>query len=248
MPSAALFFSDKHYVRTVAAEKTKAASAAEAAGAARLAGCVPGSAVLDAGCGTGRHSWPLASAGCRVVGLDSSPVVLTAARRPTRGGGSPRFVKGTYSALPFEPGSFEAVLCLGTAIGYLGDAADRAALTEFRRVLIRGGRLVVETMHRGELGVRLREYEERPLPCGGVLRFARRYDRTRGVMRETQLLDDGRCDGLPRAYELRVYGEHELRRMLEDAGFRVIARHASLAGDGDEPSPLTPLVFVAEAA
>jgi hypothetical protein len=33
--------------------------------------------------------------------------------------------------------------------------------------------------------------------------------------------------------------------MLEDAGFAVIGRHASLAGDS-EPSPATPLVLVAE--
>ena len=248
MASAALFFSDKQYVRTVAAEKTDEGSAAEARGAARLAGCVPGSAVLDAGCGTGRHSWPLAGAGHEVVGLDSSPVVLAAARRRAHPISWPRFVRGTYSALPFAPGSFDAVLCLGTALGYLGDAADRAALREFRRVLAPGGRLVVETLHRAELGVRLSAYEERPLPSGGVLRFARRFDRERAVMRETQRLEDGAGDGSPHAYELRVYGEQELRRMLEDAGFRVTGRHASLAGGGDEPTPVTPLVLVAEAS
>ena len=65
-------------------------------------------------------------------------------------------------------------------------------------------------------------------------------------MRETQRLGDGTGDGSPRTYELRVYGERELRRMLEDAGFALIGRHASLAGQG-EPSPATPLVLVGEA-
>jgi hypothetical protein len=37
----------------------------------------------------------------------------------------------------------------------------------------------------------------------------------------------------------------ELCRMLEEAGFVVIGRHASLDGTG-EPSPSTPLVLVAE--
>jgi hypothetical protein len=73
----------------------------------------------------------------------------------------------------------------------------------------------------------------------------RRFDRARGVMHEAQRLEDGAADGSPREYELRVYGEQELRRMLEDAGFAVIGRHASLAGEG-EPSPATPLVLVAE--
>jgi len=35
--------------------------------------------------------------------------------------------------------------------------------------------------------------------------------------------------------------------MLEDAGFVITARRGSLVGDADEPSPITPLVLVAEA-
>jgi SAM-dependent methyltransferase len=245
MQPATLFFDDEHYLRTVVAEKPPAASAAEAHGAARLAGCRPGSLVLDAGCGNGRHALPLAGAGYKVVGLDRSLMLLAAAQRATRGARRPHLVRGSYTTLPFAPRSIDVVLCLGTALGYLGDEADRAALREFRRVLAPGGRLVIETLHRGEIGARLSEYEERPLASGGVLRFERRFDRARGVMRETQRLENGTADGSPRTYELRVYGEQELQRMLDDAGFALIARHASLAGQG-EPSPATPLVLVGE--
>jgi SAM-dependent methyltransferase len=245
MSRPALFFDDEQYLRTVVAEKPSAESAAQTEGAARLAGCPPGALILDAGCGNGRHAVPLASAGYRVVGLDSSGTLLAAARRAGCGPRRPRFVHGSYTRLPFAPGSFDAVMCLGTALGYLGEAADRAALREFRRVLRPGGRLLIETMHLGELGERLREHEERPLASGALLRFDRRFDRARGVMHETQRLEDRRGDGPPRSYELRVYGEHELQCMLENAGFALIGRHASLAGVG-EPSAATPLVFVAE--
>jgi ubiquinone/menaquinone biosynthesis C-methylase UbiE len=248
MAPAAPFFEDEQYLRTVVAEKAEAASAAQAHDAVRLAGCTPGGVVLDAGCGNGRHAWPLVRAGYEVVGIDSSRMLLTAARRAPPAVRRPRFMPGSYTVLPFGAGTFNAVLCLGTALGYLGEAADREALREFRRVLAPPGRLVVEILHRGEIGARLSEQEERPLASGGVLRFERRFDGTRGVMRETQRLEDGSGNGLPRAYELRVYSEHELRRMLEDAGFAVIGCHASLAGNGDEPSPVTPLVLVAEAA
>jgi SAM-dependent methyltransferase len=245
MATAAPFFDDEQYLRTVLAEKSPAESAAHARGAARLAGCRPGARIVDAGCGHGRHALPLAGAGYRVVGLDSARLLLAAARRAARGPGRPRFVHGSYTRLPFAPESFEAVLCLGTALGYLGDGADRAALREFRRVLAPGGRLVLETLHRGEIGALLGEREERPLPSGAVLRFERRFDRARGVLRETQRLEAGTAAGSPRTYELRVYDERELCRMLEDAGFAVIGRHASLAGEG-EPSPVTPLVLVGE--
>jgi SAM-dependent methyltransferase len=242
MPRAARFFDDTHYLRSVVAEKLPAESAAQAEGAARLAGCRPGALILDAGCGTGRHAVPLARAGYTVVGLDGSRTLLAAARRAAHGARQPRFVYGSYARLPFEQRCFDAVLCLGTAFGYLGEQADRAALREFRRVLAPGGRLVIETLHGGEIGIRLREREERPLASGAVLRFDRRFDRARGVMRETQRLGDGS----PSSYELRVYGEPELRRMLEQAGFAIIGRHASLTAEG-EPSPATPLVLVGSA-
>jgi SAM-dependent methyltransferase len=244
MPPAALFFDDEQYLRTVVAEKPPAESAAQAEGAARLAGCGPGALILDAACGNGRHAVPLASAGHRVVGLDSSRMLLAAARRAARGARRPSFVRGSYAKLPFEPGSFDAVLCLGTALGYLGDQGDRAVLREFRRVLAPDGRLLIETLHRDEIGARLSEREERLLPSGAVLRFERRFDRGRSVMHETQRLEESARASSARSYELRVYGERELRRMLEAAGFALIGRHASLAGEG-EPSPATPLVLVA---
>jgi ubiquinone/menaquinone biosynthesis C-methylase UbiE len=246
MATAAPFFDDERYLRTVLAEKSPAASAAEARGAARLAGCPPGALILDAGCGNGRHALPLAAAGYRVVALDRASVLLAAGRRAAGGAPWPQFVHGSYAMLPFDSGEFEAVLCLGTGLGYLGEEADRAALREFRRVLAPGRRLVLETLHRGEIGSRLSEHEERPLASGAVLRFERHFDGVRGVLRETQRLEDGRGDSSPRSYELRVYEADELRRMLERAGFTLIGRHCSLTGGG-EPSSTTPLVLVAEA-
>ena len=245
MPPAALVFDDPRYLRTVVAEKPAAHSAAQAHGAARLAGCRPGALILDAGCGNGRHAVPLARAGYRVVALDCSRLLLAAARRAARGAPWPHFVRGSYARLPFEGEAFQAVLCLGTSLGYLGDEGDRAALREFRRVLAPGGRLVIETLHREEIGARLSDHEERPLASGGTLSIERRFDHARGVLHEAQRLEDGTGDGQPWAYELRVYGENELRRMLEGAAFTVIGRHASLTGEG-EPSPVTPLVLVAQ--
>ena len=241
----AAFFDDPRYLSTVVAEKPPAKSVAEARGAARLGGCGNGAAILDAGCGNGRHSVPLAQAGFRVVGLDRSRPLLAAAKRAAGGARWPYFVRGSYATLPFESAAFDAVLWLGTALGYLGEGGDRAALRDFRRVLAPRGRLVIETLHRGALGVTLGEHEERPLAGGGTLCFDRRFDRTRGVMYEEQRLEDGVRADPPRAYELRVYGEDELRGLLEEAGFVVVGRHDSLAGEG-EPSPATPLVLVAE--
>jgi SAM-dependent methyltransferase len=226
MASAVRFFDDPRYLSTVVAEKAPAESAAEAHGAARLAGCGTGALILDAGCGNGRHSLPLARAGFRVVALDRSRALLTAGRRSAGGSKWPYFVRGSYARLPLESATFDTVLWLGTALGYVGDGGDRIALREFRRVLAPSGRLVIDTLHRDALGVRLREHEERPLAGGGTLCFDRRFDRARRVMYEEQRLEDGGRADPPRAYELRVYGEDELRRMLEEEGFVVVGRHS----------------------
>jgi len=113
-------------------------------------------------------------------------------------------------------------------------------------VLAPGGRIVIETLHAGALGESLREREERPLAGGGTLRFRRRFEDRRTVMHEEQRFDDGMPGDTPRSYDLRVYSERELRRMLERAGFAIVGSHASLEGE-DEPSAGTPLVLVAEA-
>jgi SAM-dependent methyltransferase len=232
MLPATLFFDDRQYLRTAVVEQSAGDSAARARRALLLAACPPDALVLDAGCGNGRHAVPLADAGCRVIGLDRSPVLIGAARNATRVGDRSRFVMGSYAALPFRPRTFGAVLWLGTALGYEGQAGDRAALREFRRVLGPGGRLVIETLHRDEIGVRLTQCEERELPGGEILRFDRSFDRRRSVLHETQRLDGGPA----RDYELRVYGKEELGPMVEDAGFEVVSA---------EGSPVSPLVLVA---
>jgi SAM-dependent methyltransferase len=238
------FFDHPLYLRTVRAERTDAASTKEALAAARLAGCKPGALILDAGCGNGRHALPLARVGYRVVAFDRSALLLAAGRRSAGGARWPRFVRGCYTSLPFGTGRFGAVLSLGTALGYLGAEGDQRALCEFRRVLVPGGRLVIETLHREELEARLAAYEERVLPSGATLRLHRRFDPARGILHEVQRLRDDAGWGPARAYNMRVYGVDELRSMLRRAAFGPTQWYGSLAGAG-KPTPMTPLVVVA---
>jgi SAM-dependent methyltransferase len=240
------FFDHPLYLRTVRAERTDATSTAEALAAARLVGCKPGALILDAGCGNGRHALPLARAGYRVVAFDRSALLLAAGRRSAGGARWPRFVRGCYASLPFGSRRFDAVLSLGTALGYLGDDGDQRALCEFRRVLVPGGRLVIETLHREELEARLADHEERALPGGATLRLDRSFDPARGILHEVQRLRDNAGWGPARAYDMRVYSVGELGSMLRQAGFGQKEWYGSLAG-ADKPTPKTALVVVARA-
>ncbi len=91
--------------------------------------------VLELGIGTGRIALPVASAGCRVVGIDISAEMLRAAR--TKDGGEALWLlQGNIERLPFADGVFDATL----AVHVLHLARDwRGALAEALRVLRPGG-------------------------------------------------------------------------------------------------------------
>jgi len=244
-PPSSAFCDDDGFVATLAHERPAAQSRAEALAAILLAGAQPGDAVLDAGCGVGRHALALAEVGYRVTGVDHAATLLETARAAAGQAPWPRFVQASYDALPFADGSFAAVLSLGSSLGYLGEAGDRAALREFRRVLAPDGRLVVETIHRDEVERLLPGDEERHLPGGATLRLRRRFDRGVAVLHEEQELVDG-AGRLPvRAYEMRLYRPAELARLLRDAGFASVAYHGPLLPDREPASHA--LVLVARA-
>jgi ubiquinone/menaquinone biosynthesis C-methylase UbiE len=64
--------------------------------------------VLDAACGTGRHSAHLATQGHQIIGVDRSPAMLAKVREKLPEGD---FREGDLAALPVETGAVDAVVC-----------------------------------------------------------------------------------------------------------------------------------------
>lgn len=99
--------------------------------------------VLELGVGTGRLSTPIAQHGHTVVGIDASRSMLERFRYVERS----TAVRGDMECLPFDAGRFDTVLvATNTLFNLHTEAAQATCLTECRRVLRLGGRLVVEAM------------------------------------------------------------------------------------------------------
>lgn len=104
-----------------------------------------GKRVLDFGCGSGYGSAQIAESAARVVGIDVSDDAVTyAIEHFTRDNLAFKRIDGD-APLPFADGSFDTVLSF-QVIEHVPDPARY--LTEIRRVLVPGGRLVLATPDR----------------------------------------------------------------------------------------------------
>jgi SAM-dependent methyltransferase len=108
-----------------------------------LAGDVAGRRILDAGCGSGPLFAALRDRGAIVAGFDSSAGMLEQARRRL-GDDADLRVAELGGPLPFPDAAFDDVIA-SLVLHYLEDWGP--ALSELRRVLKPGGRLIASVDH-----------------------------------------------------------------------------------------------------
>lgn len=106
-------------------------------------GVVPGSEILDAGCGTGRYALELARRGYVVRGVDLSPelidVAIRAAGDSTHG---VSFGVGDIAHLPTA--RYAAILCRGVLNDIIGDVEREAIFAAFAEALRPTGVLILD--------------------------------------------------------------------------------------------------------
>lgn len=107
--------------------------------ACELTGVGRNDRVIDVGCGPGAAARQAASRGATVTGVDPAPVMLGLARILTRRPGV-SWLEGTAEALPVRDGAATVLWSIAT-VHHWSDLD--AGLTEARRVLGPGGRLLV---------------------------------------------------------------------------------------------------------
>ncbi len=103
----------------------------------------PGMHFLDIGCGTGwavGEAAKLADGKGAFYGVDLSPKMVEKARENFRGRVEIHFLEANVEAIPLDSDFFDAVICTNSFHHY--PRPDRA-LAEMRRLLKKGGRLVI---------------------------------------------------------------------------------------------------------
>ena len=94
--------------------------------------------VLDLGCGPGGLARILAASTANVVGVDTDPAILEAARQAALAEGLSNltFDRGKLAALPYSPGHFDAVLAANLIYQF---ASPQSGVREMARVTRAGG-------------------------------------------------------------------------------------------------------------
>jgi len=108
--------------------------------------------LIDAGCGTGRHTLALAQLGYSVCGIDASAEMIGQAESFCQGASvevGPRFFASTYADMISKVGEQnDAVICLGNALAAAGTrGAVETAIGAFGQCLRPAGKLFLQILN-----------------------------------------------------------------------------------------------------
>ncbi len=171
-------------------------------------------ALLDLGCGTGRHVLHFAERGFEVTGVDLSDTMLALCRRKlAEAGHGATLVHGNLTELgELGLGVFDTAICMFSTLGMIYGAANRLAfLQQVRDHLVQGGRLALHVHNR---------WHNLWYPDGREYLWRAVRDHLRGKPEAFQKDVDG-YRGI-RGMSLYVYSVAEIRQVLEEAGFAIL--------------------------
>ena len=178
-------------------------------------------AVLDLGCGAGRHSRLLCDRWW-TVGLDLSSALLKVAR-----GESPDapYVRADMRELPFAPETFDLSVNLFTSFGYFDDDREHAqVLARVSEATKRGGTFVLDFLNPDEVRTNLIPRDERVVGGSTVEQF-------RAISTDRKYIEKTiRVRGKEYLERVRLLSPPELEGMLDAAGFEVVARAGDYTG------------------
>jgi SAM-dependent methyltransferase len=187
--------------------------------------------ILDAPCGWGRLSRPLALLGATVLGVDQSEILLAAGERQ-RGRLPPERLRYFRHDLrePLPEKDFDVACNVFTSFGYGTESEDLAIFRTFRDAVRPRGRVVVETNHRDLLCAfvaRSSKASER-LPDGTLFIDEADFDAISGVVRLNWYWSGPNGSGEKHA-QWRCYTPTQIVGLLERAGLRLEGAYKGLS-------------------
>jgi ubiquinone/menaquinone biosynthesis C-methylase UbiE len=184
-------------------------------------GLEKGAVMLDLACGSGAHAVELATRGYNVVGYDLSLAMLALAQDEAQDRGQKiNFLQGDMREMAFEE-AFDGIYSWSTSFGYFEDEKNLNVLSRVRRALRQGGMFLLDVANRDYVCPRqpsLVWFEGDECVCMDEMHVDFFTSRLR--VKRTVLFEDGRsreCE-----YGIRLYGLHELGKMLHETGFKVV--------------------------
>jgi ubiquinone/menaquinone biosynthesis C-methylase UbiE len=184
-------------------------------------GVEKGASVLDVGCGVGRQAVELATRGYEVLGLDLSLAMLSRASDTAQSRGAKlNFLQSDMLEMEFSA-LFDAAYCVGSTFGFFDDDKNADVIQRLHRALKPGGTLLLEVVNRDCAAGQhpaMTWYEADGCVCMEETQFNWFTSRLEG--KRTLLLEDGRQR--EQKFSMRLYSLHELGKLLNSAGFRVI--------------------------
>jgi SAM-dependent methyltransferase len=212
-------FFDDDYLRTVR-PPTREQIARQVDMIEHRLGLRPGATLLDVGCGLGLQVLELSARGYLGVGLDLSlPMLSRASEEAQMRSLRVNFLHSDMREMSFD-GAFDAVLCLGTTLGYFDDDTNRRIVERLHRALKPGGLLLLDLVNRDHVirsQPNLIWFEGDGCVCMEESEF--NFFTSRLHVKRTVILDSGRQT--ENEYSLRLYSLHELGQLLNGIGFRV---------------------------
>jgi len=213
-------------------------------------GVRPNSKLLDVACGIGRHAVLMAQRGYQVSGLDISLLYVEKAQEYASSQGvDVDFQCGDVLQVASHLGDaapFDAIVNMFTSHSYYGWDGDLTTFRQLRELASDNAVLVILTSNRDAI---VRKFTPEAMDKAGDVRILqlRSLDLETSTMHNEWEFFEGQNESLKLSLSIhmehRLYSLHDMKRLLEEAGWTYVKAMGQSDEAGDEAGGLIPLTI-----
>lgn len=182
--------------------------------------------VLDLFCGAGRHTIELSKRGYITTGIEYNQDYLTLAKKHTEQFQFvPNFIQGDVRYVEFGTG-YDGVIIMFNSFGFFSDKEEILVLRKIHSALKMNGRLLLEIQNRDWIIKNFTEGKQSEID--GIQVIERRQFDILNSRNNFTIERYEKDKVIIRKGSWRMYSAHELKKMLEEIGFKLIAAYDNL--------------------